>query len=308
MDKQNLTLFRYRQANKYELYNLLNNEFWVSRPGSFNDPYDSTFFIDRKEIENHMSKLKEAKHYSYESGMSNEKFSDLICEKIISRTKKTVWIACFSEKINNPAMWANYSQNGRGFAIEYSHNSLEKMLRAYLEKDRKKYLKDYGNLNVNNVNHEFCDHVKKVNYAEEKYDGTEVISNLIDEGVTNKKYTPGELNDKSLDDFSYYTFYNKKKIWEYEKEWRMVLNTYNETKEEKEKMYINIQNKEDPIMPNAIYLGEFAEPFTKKVICNYCYKNKVKLYEMNSDIFDKKYELKYKEIYKNNMHDFIEKQ
>jgi hypothetical protein len=308
MDKKDFSLFRYRQANKYALYSLINNEFWVSCPDSFNDPYDSTFFVDIEEFKKHMLELKKRQNISSESSKSDEDFFNIIFEKIINNLKNSVWIACFSKKINNPVMWANYSQNGRGFAIEYSRSSLEKIAQISAKKYIEKYIDMYKPLVKNNTNYEYSNYVKNVNYANEKYDGTKMIMNILDKYSINKCNTPVYFDKKLVEDFNYFVFHTKKKIWEYENEWRMVLTTYGETAEEKANKHINIQNVENPIMPKAIYLGEFVEPFTKKVIYNYCYKNKIKLYKMYSDIFDNKFKLKCKKINKNSMVDIIEKQ
>lgn len=41
--------------------------------------------------------------------------------KVITMLQQSTYIACFTESVTSPVMWAHYTDNHKGFAIEYRY-------------------------------------------------------------------------------------------------------------------------------------------------------------------------------------------
>lgn len=138
--KENIptSLYRYRSVNSYSLDDLINSTVWLAPPESLNDPYDCRFFYDVKKIKDYYKKnptLASGLRAFYEiftgNALSETKEKELddqvllpllenwivnvVKEGLEGRTR----ICSFSERVDCMPMWAHYSDNHKGFCIEY---------------------------------------------------------------------------------------------------------------------------------------------------------------------------------------------
>ena len=97
-------LFKYLPFNNNTIASLMQGYFWLTNPADFNDPFDcnKTVIVDYE----HPEHLKDkARNY----------FED-------------VGICSFSDRQNNPLMWAHYTNNYNGIMLEFSFNEFEGFL------------------------------------------------------------------------------------------------------------------------------------------------------------------------------------
>lgn len=88
------TLYKFYNTNINSIDSLLNSYFYLANPASFNDPFDSNknLIVDFEKATNENKK---------------NNFND-------------IGICSFCEDINHPIMWAHYTNNYRGFAVEFN--------------------------------------------------------------------------------------------------------------------------------------------------------------------------------------------
>lgn len=90
-------LFKYYNLNINNIDALLNNYFHLSNPETFNDPFDC--------------------NVNLASDISDDKLANL---KTVKRNNiENIGVVSFSETIDNHLMWAHYTNNYNGFAIEF---------------------------------------------------------------------------------------------------------------------------------------------------------------------------------------------
>ena len=94
-------LFKYYSLNLFNVEALLNHYFYLSDPGNFNDPFDCN--INLIEDVERIKKFETVKRNKY----------------------KNIGIASFSETINNHLMWAHYTNNYNGFALEFMGDGIK---------------------------------------------------------------------------------------------------------------------------------------------------------------------------------------
>lgn len=92
-------LFKYRRCEKRDIENFENDKLWLSFPEDFNDPYDSSFSI---------------------AIASNELEEDILDLFFRKKLRKSMKICCFSHSIESMLMWTHYSDEHKGFAVEYN--------------------------------------------------------------------------------------------------------------------------------------------------------------------------------------------
>jgi hypothetical protein len=98
-------LFKYYPLNLYSIDSLLRSYFYLSNPGQFNDPFDCN--INLIEDTGELRELKSIQKNSY----------------------KNIGICAFSEEIDNHLMWAHYTNNYNGFALEFKGDKINIKLR-----------------------------------------------------------------------------------------------------------------------------------------------------------------------------------
>jgi len=94
-------LFKFYSLSINNLDALLNNYFYLSNPSTFNDPFDCNINIVLN-IKNEVSKLNTVKR----NNIGN------------------IGIASLTEVVDNHLMWAHYTNNYKGFAIEFKGDEI----------------------------------------------------------------------------------------------------------------------------------------------------------------------------------------
>ncbi len=135
-------VYKYRTFSEYSLANFRNDTIWATNPANFNDPFDSISIerdISLKELDNISStamaqitmddesnNIHRCSYGSYASIFSQEekekleKLFKIINRVTAGRTQHTFKVACLSETNTSVLMWSHYSNDHRGFCIEYN--------------------------------------------------------------------------------------------------------------------------------------------------------------------------------------------
>jgi len=96
-------LFKYYSLSINNIDALLNNYYYLSNPGDFNDPFDCNINL----VSNH------------ENGLLDN-------VKIVKRNMiENLGVVSFSETIDNHLMWAHYTNNYNGFALEFKGTKIQ---------------------------------------------------------------------------------------------------------------------------------------------------------------------------------------
>jgi hypothetical protein len=329
------TLFRYRPANDYTLDALVKSDFWVSRPDSFNDPYDTSFVVDSKILVDYLLENTEDEllfAYAKQKNINSKnkrhiahKWIEELYKENMSFLKKLFLVSCFSEDVSNEVMWAHYADDGKGFAAEYHYKDLSEIkdyhcnvvndLTDHFVQQIEGYKEIYGDIDTKDVSQY---NTYRIIYTNDKYDATEIIKTSIEvmtsifniEGATYldilKEYKTKGIdlfNPKKQKTISDSIVFTKKKIWSYEKEWRLLLPNLLVDISKVDRQHYKIGE----LKPKSIYLGEFANLSTKVNVYNYCYTNGIELYQMFSKMKKKSYGLSYYKISKKEMVQFLDK-
>lgn len=96
-------LFKYYSGNINNIDALMTSYIYLSNPASFNDPFDCNVSVVPGIDDN----LK----------ISNESHN--------KNNLENIGISCFCEEIDNPLMWAHYTNNYHGFSLEFENNNLK---------------------------------------------------------------------------------------------------------------------------------------------------------------------------------------
>ncbi|MBA2871039.1 hypothetical protein HNQ85_001309 [Anoxybacillus calidus] len=231
----------WESENNKRLESIENKKLWLSRFDKLNDPFEfKSLYLDRKRLEEH----------GWDIGF---------LEQIINNIKMHMLVTCFSDNFNsNMPMWAHYSNNHKGFCVEY---------------------------NIINPNLIF-----PVLYGEKRYATASIITNLVSE------LTKLENQDKRADlnkinhyfTVLYLSNMVKHRSWEYEKEYRILYPEYTQVPYGK-----LIDNSELGIEISAIYLGINCNEDNKRKLKKISEKLECPLYQMYLDDHSDNYELKH---------------
>lgn len=173
--------------NEVKLDTLLQQKVYLSKPTSFNDPFDTKAFFYRPDK---LMKFDILKEYN---GKVIDDFSSL------SR------IACFTRNgVNSMPMWAHYSNNHHGFCVEYDtndkRNNVIKSCCFPVQYTNKR-------IDISNVMEEFVE---------------EILT--LKEQAKSKNVKEIKIDNLLIIWISMYYSLIKHKSWEYEKEIRLVIN------------------------------------------------------------------------------------
>lgn len=224
-------LYKYRPVNKYSLNNLEEDTVWLNSPNDYNDPYEFYENIDFKVLnkaitKKHIDKLLEMitskiqvnqkiiekakeSHNPIETIgkalMKGNQYSDLKIDaffnfiseymakndqRLISEKlefiQDSMKVSSFCEENNQLLMWSHYSDSHRGFCIEY----------------------DISRWNQSDLRRRI---LFPILYQDEVYNSTPHLLKSINSSEWNNLYPLLSGSTKS-------------KKWEYEKEWRFIIN------------------------------------------------------------------------------------
>jgi len=329
------TLFRFREVNEFSLSAFRNNELWATTPDSFNDPYDTSFVINYKEVEKYLfAVLGEENLLKYRDELniktkSIHKIADVFIKNLYFLNQKNfrrlIIISCFSEDIGNEVMWSHYANQGRGFALEYGYNDLQNICKSQsrntldLVKDMAEVFPFLKDMFEPSKTDEILDQygVKPVIYETSKYNATKLLIYAIDNikfylennltnpmDVFNKIFaqnpplTPDQV--RSMNDSIAFI---KNANWSYEKEWRLVcpFPSYD---------WIKINDNHfclGKIKPISIYFGEFMSDFNKATLMLIAKNCGLKINQMVSDHKRMTRQLSYKSVSNQEIELFLSK-
>lgn len=234
------------KLNKIKLNTLLQQKVYLSKPSTFNDPFDTKSFFYRPK---NLMKFDILKKYD---------------GKLIDDFSKLSRIACFTRNgVNSMPMWAHYSNNHRGYCVEYDTNDTK--------------------------NHLIKSCCFPVQYTDKRVDISNIMEQLVEEILQLKEEAKKKnIKEIKVDNLliiwiSMYYSLLKHKSWEYEKEIRLVINLP------------TIGDFTDAI-PSAIYIGAKCEEMHKKELFDIAYTLNIPIYQMELDEYSLEYELKPKKI------------
>lgn len=134
-------LYKYQPFDQYTLINLIRQQFYFSKPGNFNDPYDCDPPI--KMIKAHRTLKNKKNLYAnlrdfaqdkvlfdkeyLSNGIPNGKFEKEYINNpkwIKELIKAKVGVTCFSEQVNNILMWSHYGDKHKGFCLEFDTKNI----------------------------------------------------------------------------------------------------------------------------------------------------------------------------------------
>lgn len=200
---------------------------------------------------------------------------DLIIDLAKKSMKQASLVACFSETITSTLMWAHYSSNHKGFALNYN---LKSMYNIDIGRGKTR-----GSLFVDNK-------LFPILYTDKRYDATYYVEfHFMDDFYRHLGLKmPYPFYDKL---FYYKSLLFKSDDWTYEKEWRMIRQTDNNL-ENKKPDYAHMGN----IKVMEIYLGSEISESDRLTLCKVARKKKLKIYQMEVDDSERAFKMKYFEI------------
>lgn len=203
---------------------------------------------------------------------------------ITQSVQKVVKISSFSECIGSPLMWGKYANNSSGFALAYDFRN-----GRYNECPQCKKLGTtcfYPKTNT----------LLPIVYRDKRINATEYARYMMQLTFTQrllyKAQAQTELAEKVLATVTCADTFMQQKIvvskfkdWDYEKEWRMIVN-YNTP------YYATDQTANIWKKPCALYLGRKLKDIDELVLRSIAYKQHIPVYKMQIDEASLDYELK----------------
>lgn len=183
-------------------------------------------------------------------------------------------MACLSESIKSPLMWAHYADNHKGFAIGYD-------------------FRDNNISQCSNCSKRLCGNIKlatiyPIIYSDKRFDATSYGQWRVEQYM---KECIGILPEGSYEDEFLFTkaALHKSNDWKYENEWRIICSTPNQAIEQKNRY---------PIIkpPIAIYLGCQIPDIYRKLLIYIADMKGIAKYQMIVKDYSHAYELDYKPL------------
>ncbi len=119
------SLFKYFSSKKQNIHAVINNQIWLACPTTFNDPYDCHCHIDQSDL------VTFNKFYGHfcKGDLINEILSVANGVEVFNRilancVKKTLKVACLTDRADSFLMWAHYAESHKGFCVEYETSNL----------------------------------------------------------------------------------------------------------------------------------------------------------------------------------------
>lgn len=157
-------LYRYMRFDDYWEKNIFEGQAFLSEASKLNDPFDCLVYIDHDTFSNHMFQMIYNVFPNTERKLLHE-ISKLSIESKLDEylysMKSHFRVACFTENNDSPLMWAHYTDNHKGFCMEYN---LDKLPEGYR----------YG--------------ILPVIYSDQRYDATKAVIAQNKNLVTNPFY------------------------------------------------------------------------------------------------------------------------
>jgi hypothetical protein len=194
-----MIVYKYRPVDKYTLELLINNEFHLSSPKEFNDPFDSWIYYDfsgsKDEILKRFEELgpeiltQELKD-AFERVNYDLKFLDKGVQE--SMLQDELLVACFSEVKDNILLWSHYADCHKGVALGFEVITVE--------------------------NYNFLRFEDEVNFASTRIPKTAYELEKVKYDFPNRKFHVFEDHHSEMHPYPLY----KASEWSYEKEHRLI--------------------------------------------------------------------------------------
>ncbi len=299
-------LYRLRAYNDQSVKALEEDKLYFTRADRFNDPYDCLLYFDPKDIRKRLEKMfsdeslnegidqtglqfpligiaRSKEEYIRKFGLIRNEIIDNMCEKqldAVSMLQTTTFIICFCETILSPVMWSHYSDNHRGFAIEYEFTPDCFAPTPYVSNESNSMLYGWSSL-------------LPVFYSKYRANAAE-LAKLLCMCETKDRVRPKAdrwIEGLFLPDMLIRTKLSLEKAesWSYEREWRMIVT---------QEWPFDIVNTKTPRdqKASAIYLGEKMEENHKNKLIAIGREKNVPVYEMYIDHTSKEYAMNYREV------------
>ena len=300
------SLFRIRRFTDNTVDALKNDKLFFTRADFFNDPYDCLLYFDedklRESVESQISETQLQRYlratgiqYPVNETIKNEgdllqlfrddksefmKDVEQIFSVITDKLQKGTYIACLGETVKSPVMWSHYSDNHKGFAIEYQFEPEFFYPKPHFP-----------------VNDEFDGYgwrsLLPVYYSKYRTDGTQ-LAEWYCLCEMRKKFSPAnKQGDVSffLPDMLLKTKLSleKAEAWAYEREWRLILT--HEWPNDIGSPRVHIQKK-----AAGIYLGARMEEGNKLQLIHIAKEKEIPVYEMYIDHSSREYEMNWRQV------------
>lgn len=300
------SLFRIRRFTDNTVDALKNDMLFLSRADYFNDPFDCLLYFDRDKLKESVeSKTSETNLQRYlrtmeiqypvnetiktESALlqlfrdSKPKFLKDVEQnfsEITDELQKGTYIACLGETVKSPVMWSHYSDNHKGFAIEYQFEQ-----EFFCPKPH--FL----------INDEFdawgWRSLLPVYYSKYRADGTYLAEwyclcemrkkySMVNKQENVSFFLPDMLLKTKLS-------LEKAEAWAYEREWRLILT--HEWPNDIGSPRVHIQKK-----AAGIYLGSRIEECNKLQLIHIAKEKGIPVYEMYIDHSSREYEMSWRQV------------
>lgn len=174
-----------------------------------------------------------------------------------SNYRRKIKTSCFTNEYDSETMWGHYTDNYRGFVLEYDFSEV---IRNQIIEFKNKKL-------------EFNYLIAPVIYTDRKFDMTEVllqelVFNMLNSSLYNLEIKKGLTYfdiDKLLD---MKVIFNKSNKWNDEKEWRLIINSKNYQKDGQPELLLKCK-------PTKVYLGIRMTEENKKEIIQICKESNI---------------------------------
>lgn len=201
-------------------------------------------------------------------------FLDSRFNDLKSEIRNQLKMACLSESIESPLMWAHYADNHKGFALEY----------------------DFRGNNVSQCvgcSNRSCKNIRLATvypmiYSDKRFDATSYGKWRVEQYIKSYLGMVAETNYKdSL--LSIKAALHKSNDWKYENEWRIICSTPDPITEQQDRY---------PIIkkPIAIYFGCQIPDIYRKVLTHLADEKGIAKYQMYINEYSYKYELDFKSL------------
>ena len=282
-----LDLYRVLPINVYTIDCFNTETLWGSLPSGFNDPFDSLGTVDLERL----IPLVNSCYYS------NKQLFDPIKEKeqavndtinnlldAINVNRDCFLTTCFTPNINSEIMWAHYSQNGCGFALQYSPDDIIECAKEYIK----------GAFGTDDDTDAFK--LSHVVYTDNVVDLTDTIETMLERLVQELTTNPEAPNFKEVfiadEDVFTSMLYRKSSCWSYEDEYRLTVLNHHKQKLDESPNYVCLGH----CKPTAVYLGYNIKKEDEAILTRIANEKEIPIYKMVTKIRNAKYELSFDKI------------
>lgn len=120
-------IYRYMRFDDYWEKNIFEGQSYLSGANNLNDPFDCLTYINHEVFAEHIFQKMRKIFTQTNKKLLQETIKDSITnelDKYLYSMKSQFRVACFTENNDSPLMWAHYTDNHKGFCMEYDLTKL----------------------------------------------------------------------------------------------------------------------------------------------------------------------------------------